>query len=131
MPSSHLPDRASLEYLKKLAKERLKELRRKDPDARLSNAQLAVARDHGFASWRALKAEVDRRCAPALDAFFVACGSGDVATLRDLLDRDPVLARARNGEGSTGLHAAMSHAEAVHLLLSRGANPNARDAGDN
>jgi hypothetical protein len=31
--SSKLPERASLEYLKKLAKERLRELRRKNPEA--------------------------------------------------------------------------------------------------
>src|SRR3990172_10019864 len=65
MPSSHLPERASLEYLKQVAKERLQTTRQQDPHARLSAAQLAVARDHGFPSWRALKAEVDRRQAPA------------------------------------------------------------------
>ena len=64
MPGSDLPDRASLEYLKKLAKERLLEMRRTDPRARLAAAQRAVARDHGFPSWQALKAEVDRRRSP-------------------------------------------------------------------
>jgi len=61
MPNSKLPEHPSLEYLKKLAKTRLQELRRNDPEAKLTNAQLAVARDHGFASWRALKAQVDVR----------------------------------------------------------------------
>ena len=56
-----LPDRPSLEYLKKLAKDRLHDLRRADPRARLADAQRAVAREHGFASWRALRAELDRR----------------------------------------------------------------------
>ena len=60
-----LPDRPSLEYLKKLAKDRLPELRRTDPRARLADAQLAVAREHGFTSWRTLRAELDRRRAPA------------------------------------------------------------------
>ena len=50
-----LPERPSLEYLKKLAKDRLPALRRADPTARLADAQLAVAREHGFPSWRALR----------------------------------------------------------------------------
>src|SRR5262245_17220597 len=43
--SSHLPLRANLEWLKKLCKERLATLRKSDPSARLSDAQLAVARE--------------------------------------------------------------------------------------
>lgn len=131
MSSSDLPDRASLEYLKKLAKERLRELRRTAPDARLSAAQLAVARDHGFPSWRALKAELDQRRAPTLEALFAACAARDVGALRDLLDRDPGLARERNRDGATGLHVAVRHPDAVRLLLEHGADPNARDVGDN
>ena len=100
MPSSDLPDRASLEYLKKLAKERLREMRRTESQARLSAAQRAVARDHGFPSWQALKAEVDRRRSPTAEAFFTACADGDVAVLRDLTSSDPTLARARNPEGA-------------------------------
>jgi ATP-dependent Clp protease ATP-binding subunit ClpC len=53
--SSDLPSRPSLEYLKKLAKERLRELRRRNPSAKLADAQHAVARDHGFQSWSQLK----------------------------------------------------------------------------
>ena len=128
--SSELPDRASLEYLKKLAKERLRELQRGDPALRLSDAQLAVAREYGFASWRALKAEVDRRRTPDRDAFFAACGTGDVAAISRLLDRDPALLEERPG-GTTCLHAALRHPAAVRLLLERGADPNARDEGDN
>src|SRR5262245_42123296 len=125
MPDSNLPEHPSLEYLKKLAKDRLAELRRSDPKLRLSDAHLAVARDHGFRSWRALKAEVERRQSDQTLGFFAACHAGDVAALRELLDRDPGLVRARH-EGSTGLHAAVSHPDAVRLLLERGADPNAR-----
>ena len=67
----------------------------------------------------------------SLDAFFAACRAGDVATLRALLEKEPTLARERDDEGSTGLHAAVAHVEAVRLLLERGADPNARDRGDN
>ena len=130
MSSSELPQHPSLDYLKKLAKERLRQMRAVSPAARLSAAQLAVARVHGFSSWRALKAEVDRRRAPAREAFFAACQAGDLAELKVLLEQEPTLVRERN-EGSTALHLTVAHPDCVRLLLERGADPNARDSGDN
>ena len=130
MPSHSLPDRPSLEYLKKLAKERLRELQRTSPDAKLADAQLAIAREHGFPSWRALKAEVDRLAASPVEAFFTASHDGDLETMRNLLAQDPGLARARH-RGTTALHQAVRNAEAVRLLLEHGADPNAREEGDN
>ena len=85
MSNSKLPERASLEYLEKLAKERLQELRRADPQAKLATALLAVARDHGFPSWRALKAEIEQRQSNNAALFFEACAKGDVEVLRGLL----------------------------------------------
>lgn len=138
MSKSTLPERASLEYLKKLAKERLQDLRRSNPNAKLADAQLAVAQDHGFSSWRALKVEIDKRRQPGSAAlFFAACTSGDVKALRGLLADDPGLTRIDNPAGDypgwTGLHTAAQsgHLEAVNLLLQHGADPNAREAGDN
>ncbi len=137
MSKSQLPDRASLEYLKKLAKDRLHELRRADPRARLTSAQLAVAREHGFSSWRALKAEVERRQQDNVTLFFAACARGDVDALRDLLAREPDLARVSKPGGQhsgwTGLHSAAQdgQVDAVRLLLAHGADPNAREEGDN
>lgn len=131
MSKSQLPERASLEYLKKRAKENLIELRRNNPRAKLADAQLAIARDYGFPSWRALKAEIERRRAPTLAQFFAVCRDGDVATLRELLGREPGLVRARTPDGSTGLHQAVQHLNAVQLLLENGADVNARDVGDN
>ena len=131
MSNSRLPERASLDYLKKLAKERLRELRASNPGVKLAAAQLLVAREHGFPSWRALKAEVDRRRAPRLDEFFAAVEGGDLVAMRALLEADPSLARERHSSGSTPLHALVAHPDAVRLLLRHGADPNARDVGDN
>lgn len=129
--SLELPERASFEYLKKLAKDRLAAMRAVKPAAKLADAQLAVAREYGFGSWRALKADVDLRRAPRISGFMRACTSGDVAALGDLLASDPALARERLGGGSTALHLAAQHPEAVRLLIESGADPNARDLGDN
>jgi hypothetical protein len=57
--SLNLPEHASFEYLKKLAKERLALLRARNPATKPAAAQLAIAREYGFSSWRALKAEMD------------------------------------------------------------------------
>jgi hypothetical protein len=84
--SLNLPERASIEYLKKIAKERLAALRVSHPAARLADAHSAVAREYGFSSWRALTAEIDRRRAPNVAAFFRACTAGDVEALRELLN---------------------------------------------
>ena len=70
--------------------------------------------------------------APAdIAACFAACQGGDVEALRSLLARFPALAQARDESGSTPLHAAMAHPACVRLLLEHGADPNARDQGDN
>jgi ankyrin repeat protein len=131
MSASELPERPSLEYLKRRAKERLGQLRQHDPRVQLARAQLEIAREYGFPSWRALKTEIDRRRAPTVVEFFEAAAGGDVATLRRLLSAEPGLARERNSNGSTGLHLAGKHPEAVRVLLEHGADPNARDVGDN
>ena len=58
MPQA-LPAKPNLDWLRKTAKERLAELRAANPNARLHQAQLAIAQDFGFRSWRALKAHID------------------------------------------------------------------------
>src|SRR5215468_2320907 len=94
MSNAKLPERASLEYLKKLAKDRLAELRRADPQAKLASALVAVARDHGFPSWRALKAEVERRRTDNVGRFFETCKTGNAEAVAALLAQDPELVRA-------------------------------------
>ena len=127
-----LPEWPSLDWLKKQAKRRLAELRETRPDAQLSDAQLDVAREYGFSSWRALKAHIDSL---TIDGQLVAASrSGNVNTLRAVLDEYPDKVQARSGEYRwTLLHIAARHGQlaAVNELIERGADVNAREEGDN
>ena len=78
MPKA-LPARPSLEWLKKTAKQNLAALRADRPEAKLADAQRALARDYGFASWRALKAHVEGPPGEAEAAAFLrAVGDGEI-----------------------------------------------------
>jgi hypothetical protein len=57
--SRNLPSHPNLDHLRKQAKELLPELLRTNPAAKLADAQHAVARQYGFASWPRLKAHVE------------------------------------------------------------------------
>ena len=92
-----LPARPDLAQLRRQAKELLHAATEGDVEAReriaavsdrptLASAQLAVAREHGFASWAKLKREVERRA--VLD-------SGDAGRLSALLAEEPRLATER------------------------------------
>jgi ankyrin repeat protein len=82
-PSRQLPARANLEHLRNEAKQRLKEIRTEHATAKLTDAQLLVAREYGFASWRQLKAAVDDRY---YERVFAAARDGDLDTVRRALD---------------------------------------------
>jgi hypothetical protein len=82
-----LPPRPDLEWLRKAAKERLSELRKAAPAAKLHQAQYDIAQEHGFNSWRLLKAHVD---ALSLDGQIItAAAKGDAPTLARLLAEHP------------------------------------------
>jgi hypothetical protein len=49
--SRHLPPHPNLEYLKKQAKESLRDMRQRNPAFKLADAQHAIAREYGFSSW--------------------------------------------------------------------------------
>ncbi len=57
--SQQLPPQPNLEFLKKQAKELLRELQQRDPALKLADAQNALAREYGFLSWPKLKAHVE------------------------------------------------------------------------
>lgn len=67
--SRDLPPRANLDHLKKQAKERLQTLKLQNPDAQLADAQHALAREYGFASWPRLKGHVEGERAAAPNPF--------------------------------------------------------------
>src|SRR5262245_19134177 len=82
--SQVLPAHPDLDWLRKAAKKRLATLRAAHPDARLHQAQLAVANDYGFNSCRALKAHVET-VNPRLaerDRVFDAARAGDLEAVR-------------------------------------------------
>jgi ankyrin repeat protein len=129
---AQLPESPSLEWLRKQAKRRLEELRRSDPAAKLADAQFELAKEHGFTSWRALKAHVDSLTDDG--RVLAAARAGDDAELARLLDEHPDLLGARTKPyGQTLLHVAAhnGHERAAALLLERGLDVNARDEGDN
>ena len=83
MPQA-LPANPNLDWLKKTARQRLVQLRTSQPDARLHQAQFALAHDYGFKNWRALKSHVDS-VTPAFhdrNRVFEAARAGDVETVR-------------------------------------------------
>ncbi len=63
--SRQLPPHPNLEHLKKQAKELLPELQQRDSTLKLSDAQHALAREYGFASWPKLKTHVETLSAQA------------------------------------------------------------------
>ena len=79
---------------------------------------LLVARDYGFASWRQLKAHVERESAdrPLREKVFAAAQSGDIDTVREALAGgfDP---RQTDARGRTVHQIAKEYGhEAIELL---------------
>jgi ankyrin repeat protein len=125
MAPSSLPERPDLEWLRKEAKRRLDAM----PGAQLADAQLALAREYGYASWRALKAHIDGL---TIDGQFVeAARAGDAARLEGLLDEFPERLHQRFPPYQmTLLHLAANSLPCIELLLQRGLDPNAKEDGD-
>lgn len=137
-----LPTRANLDWLRKTAKQRLRDMRSQLPDAKLAQAQLDIARQYGFSSWRRLKAHVERSthadpAAPALlsdeavAAFLHAVGGGQLAEVRAALAASPVLLDARGphpywGGRPQALHVSIEtkRQPMFNLLIDAGADIN-------
>ncbi len=126
-----LPVGPSLDHLKKEAKRLQVALKEKQPQTKLALAQLQLARDYGFSSWRALKAHVEASVVTeeAAKAFLKAVGDGDAALVRAMIQKDKRLVNAPGphpfwGGCPQGLHVAVEkgHGALFELLLEAGAD---------
>ncbi|HYN06199.1 MAG TPA: ankyrin repeat domain-containing protein [Vicinamibacterales bacterium] len=146
-PLRRLPERPSLEQLRKQAKEHLDTLRAADPAATLSTAQHALAREYGFESWPALVHHVEsvrpqaRMLQPAelksdvklmwsagrgtdVWALFQASAAGDLRTVQALIAKDRSLARAHYDYRKPLYFAVRENrVDVARFLLEHDANP--------
>ena len=145
-----LPARPDLDQQRKLAKELLRAFRTGDQEAvarvraelpdkspvSLTDAQFVLAREYGFASWRELKDEIDKRTAdrrPPLEQFKRALHFGDARTVRSLLERHEEI-RASLNKPVFGFDAPVlvtignKHVDVIDVLLEFGADPNRKSS---
>jgi ankyrin repeat protein len=125
-----LPEKPNLEFLKKEAKE----LRLTMPQAKLADAQHALANEYGFATWAKLKAHVQALSQTPEEALKAAVCASDASRVREVLARWPEL-RAKiddplpdYGFGVQALFAAVQRSDraTIEVLLDAGADINKR-----
>ena len=147
LPVRHLPERPSLEQLRKQAKELLDTLRATDPSVILATAQHALAREYGFDSWPRLVHHVEslqpqhRMLRPAalksdqpltwsagrgtdVWALFQACAAGDLPAVQAIIAKDRSLTRAHY-DYRKPLYFAIreNHVDVARFLLEHDTNP--------
>jgi hypothetical protein len=121
-----LPEKPSLQYLKKQAKELLRGMRQD----KLADAQHALANEYGFANWAKMKASVEALGRSPAEALKAAVCDTDTARVREVLQRHPEL-RAKiddqlpgYGFGQHALFAAVQRSDraTIDVLLGAGAD---------
>jgi ankyrin repeat protein len=146
-PRRHLPERPSLEQLRKQAREHLNTLRAADRSVSLAAAQHALAREYGFESWPKLVDHVEsmqpanRMLQPAelqsdqkllwsqgrgtdVWALIQACASGDLKAARALIAKDGSLARSHYDYRKPLYFAVRENrVDVVRFLLEHDCNP--------
>src|SRR5579859_3170792 len=106
---SALPGRPDLDQLRRQARELLRAAAASDEEAlrriravsdrqTLSAARLAIAREHGFASWPRLRAEVLRQDAEPDAGSQVDAGPGDPKSWQEMREWCAQLLQARTGQ---------------------------------
>jgi ankyrin repeat protein len=101
----------------------------------LADAQFALAREYGFASWRELKDHIAKHVAdsrPLIERFKRAVRDGDANALRALLEQHEEVRSSINepifGFDSPALVAVPNNVEMIDVLLAFGADPNRRSS---
>jgi ankyrin repeat protein len=125
-----LPERPNLEHLKKQAKELLRTMGR----GKLADAQHAVAKEYGFATWGELKSHVLSAAMSPAEALTAAVSDMDAKRVRALLKRHEELRANINGPlekyafGAQALFAAVQRSDraTIDVLLEAGADINKR-----
>jgi len=96
----------------------------------LSDAQLAIARGYGFAGWPQLKRKIDSLTKSPADLFVAAVEMGDVDEVRRLIHSHGDLVSRINEPmfafKSPAVHVARTNLDLLDLLLTHGADLNAR-----
>lgn len=121
-----LPEKPNLVYLRKQAKA----LQRTMPQAKLADAQYALAKDYGFDTWARLKSHVESLGMPPAEALKAAVCDQDAARVQQLINRHPELREhiddplPNYGFGANALFAAVQRSDraTIDVLLSAGAN---------
>jgi hypothetical protein len=125
-----LPEKPNLEYLKKEAKELLRDMRQ----GKLADAQHALANQYGFATWAKLKAHVTALALTPAQALTAAIRDQGAARVARLLDRHAELRATIDGPladygfGQHALFAAVQRGDraTIDVLLRAGADINKR-----
>ena len=128
--SRELPERPSLEHLRKQAKALLRSM----PSGKLADAQHQVANEYGFSTWAQLKSHVEALKLTPAEALCEAVRQQDASRVQSLLDRHPELRQKINdplpdyGFGENALFAAVQRSDraTIDVLLKAGADVNRR-----
>lgn len=142
---SLLPEKPSFERQQKLAKRLLRELWAGQTDAverfnalhpappavdhaKLSDAQLVIARGYGFRKWSDLKRKIDSLMQSPFEQLAAAVRSGDIEHVRALFERYPELNQQVNDSDGTFGASLVFHARTqlplLDLLIEHGADVN-------
>jgi len=124
--SRELPAKPSLEFLKKEAKELLRNTR----PGKLADAQHALANEYGFSTWANLKSHVESLGLTPAEALEVAVCDSDALRVRELLRKHPELRAKINdpmpneGFGLHAMFAAVQRSDraTIDVLLEAGAD---------
>ena len=96
----------------------------------LSDAQLVIARGYGFAGWPDMKRKIESLTKSPAELFRAAVEAGDVEDVRQLLQSHPDLVSTINEPmfsfKSPAVHVARTNLDLLDLLLTHGADLNAR-----